>query len=113
MRRALARSTRSPETLARLLRDEDFRDDRKDAGELGSGHDVTGIGDSMPEAQYVPVIGRIAAGGPILAGPPRAAGDPFAARSTPTPIHALSAASSAMTPCWRVPPLSLRSSART
>ena len=31
------------------------------------GHDVTGIGDSMPEAQYVPVIGRIAAGGPILA----------------------------------------------
>ena len=30
-------------------------------------HDVTGIGDSMPEAQYVPVIGRIAAGGPILA----------------------------------------------
>jgi len=31
------------------------------------GHDVTDIGDSMPEAQYVPVIGRIAAGGPILA----------------------------------------------
>ncbi len=30
-------------------------------------HDVTGIGDSMPEASYVPVIGRIAAGGPILA----------------------------------------------
>jgi repressor LexA len=31
------------------------------------GHDITGIGDSMPEATYVPVIGRIAAGGPILA----------------------------------------------
>jgi repressor LexA len=30
-------------------------------------HDITGIGDSMPEASYVPVIGRIAAGGPILA----------------------------------------------
>jgi repressor LexA len=30
-------------------------------------HDITGIGDSMPEATYVPVIGRIAAGGPILA----------------------------------------------
>ena len=30
-------------------------------------HDITGIGDSMPEAAYVPVIGRIAAGGPILA----------------------------------------------
>ena len=29
--------------------------------------DITGIGDSMPEASYVPVIGRIAAGGPILA----------------------------------------------
>ena len=36
-----------------------------DPGE--SHHDVTGIGDSMPEAMYVPVIGRIAAGGPILA----------------------------------------------
>jgi len=32
-----------------------------------SSHDITGIGDSMPEASYVPVIGRIAAGGPILA----------------------------------------------
>ena len=30
-------------------------------------HDITGIGDAMPEASYVPVIGRIAAGGPILA----------------------------------------------
>jgi repressor LexA len=30
-------------------------------------HDITDIGDSMPEASYVPVIGRIAAGGPILA----------------------------------------------
>ena len=29
--------------------------------------DLTGIGDTMPEAAYVPVIGRIAAGGPILA----------------------------------------------
>ncbi len=29
--------------------------------------DITGIGDAMPEASYVPVIGRIAAGGPILA----------------------------------------------
>ena len=29
--------------------------------------DLTGIGDAMPEAQYVPVLGRIAAGGPILA----------------------------------------------
>jgi repressor LexA len=30
-------------------------------------YDETGIGDSMPAATYVPVVGRIAAGGPILA----------------------------------------------
>ncbi|HET8615558.1 MAG TPA: transcriptional repressor LexA [Actinomycetales bacterium] len=29
--------------------------------------DETGIGDERPEASYVPVVGRIAAGGPILA----------------------------------------------
>ena len=29
--------------------------------------DETGIGDAMPTATYVPVVGRIAAGGPILA----------------------------------------------
>lgn len=29
--------------------------------------DETGIGDSRPEASYVPLVGRIAAGGPILA----------------------------------------------
>lgn len=31
------------------------------------GGDDTGIGDERPEATYVPVLGRIAAGGPILA----------------------------------------------
>jgi len=31
------------------------------------GFDETGIGDAMPAASYVPVVGRIAAGGPILA----------------------------------------------
>jgi repressor LexA len=31
------------------------------------GFDETGIGDAMPAATYVPVVGRIAAGGPILA----------------------------------------------
>jgi repressor LexA len=30
-------------------------------------YDETGIGDAMPAATYVPMIGRIAAGGPILA----------------------------------------------
>ena len=29
--------------------------------------DPTGVGDAMPAASYVPVVGRIAAGGPILA----------------------------------------------
>jgi repressor LexA len=41
------------------------------ADESGStadtGADITGIGDAMPAAAYVPVLGRIAAGGPILA----------------------------------------------
>ncbi len=32
-----------------------------------SGHDETGIGDARPAATYVPMVGRIAAGGPILA----------------------------------------------
>lgn len=32
-----------------------------------SSFDVTGVGDAMPAATYVPVVGRIAAGGPILA----------------------------------------------
>src|SRR3954463_12122532 len=30
-------------------------------------YDETGVGDALPAAQYVPVVGRIAAGGPILA----------------------------------------------
>ncbi len=32
-----------------------------------SSFDETGVGDVLPAAQYVPVVGRIAAGGPILA----------------------------------------------
>ena len=31
------------------------------------GVDETGVGDAMPAATYVPMVGRIAAGGPILA----------------------------------------------
>jgi repressor LexA len=34
---------------------------------IEAGADVTGIGDATPAAAYVPVLGRIAAGGPILA----------------------------------------------
>jgi repressor LexA len=32
-----------------------------------SAYDETGVGDSVPAASYVPLVGRIAAGGPILA----------------------------------------------
>ncbi|MBZ5737697.1 transcriptional repressor LexA [Nocardioides mangrovi] len=32
-----------------------------------SAYDETGVGDAAPPAQYVPLLGRIAAGGPILA----------------------------------------------
>lgn len=46
-------------------------DQTEDDGQPQEFHDVsyddTGIGDSRPEASYVPVVGRIAAGGPILA----------------------------------------------
>src|SRR5690242_12157637 len=31
------------------------------------GYDETGVGDARPAATYVPMVGRIAAGGPILA----------------------------------------------
>lgn len=33
----------------------------------GQGHDITGEGDARPTPSYVPLLGRIAAGGPILA----------------------------------------------
>ena len=35
--------------------------------EAESSYDETGVGDAMPAATYVPMVGRIAAGGPILA----------------------------------------------
>jgi repressor LexA len=38
-----------------------------DAASTEAVADVTGINDAMPAAAYVPVLGRIAAGGPILA----------------------------------------------
>src|SRR5690606_6741112 len=41
-----------------MTRGEDFSD---------VAYDDTGIGDARPQASYVPVVGRIAAGGPILA----------------------------------------------
>jgi len=40
---------------------------RSIGGAEEASYDETGIGDTVPAAQYVPVVGRIAAGGPILA----------------------------------------------
>ena len=51
--RPRAIEVRSPDTLAHAVDQ--------------AGVDVTGIGDARPAAAYVPVVGRIAAGGPILA----------------------------------------------
>lgn len=48
-----------PEVMA-ARRSISHADDREDV-------DVTGIGDAAPQAAMVPVVGRIAAGGPILA----------------------------------------------
>ncbi|WP_266368911.1 vWA domain-containing protein [Tellurirhabdus rosea] len=42
----------------RMLRNEDFRDDRKDAGEMGAGHSVTALYELIPagtESAYLPV----------------------------------------------------------
>jgi repressor LexA len=41
--------------------------DAADPGDLAESGDVTGIGDARPQPQLVPLVGRIAAGGPILA----------------------------------------------
>ena len=40
---------------------------RSISGAEEASYDETGVGDAMPAASYVPVVGRIAAGGPILA----------------------------------------------
>jgi repressor LexA len=40
---------------------------RSISGAEDSSYDETGVGDARPEAAYVPMVGRIAAGGPILA----------------------------------------------
>jgi Ca-activated chloride channel family protein len=62
----------------RLLRDEDFKDDTKDAGELGSGHAVTALYELIPP------------GSPDLADVPR----PDSLRYTKTPSRTNASASS-------------------
>ncbi|MFT4218760.1 MAG: transcriptional repressor LexA [Micropruina sp.] len=61
--RPRAMEVRLPESLSKAT-------DPVADGEPETGHDlvdITGVGDAIPEAVNVPVVGRIAAGGPILA----------------------------------------------
>ncbi len=44
-----------------------YRATRQVVDQSPQADDVTGLGDSRPEASYVPVLGRIAAGAPIIA----------------------------------------------
>jgi Ca-activated chloride channel family protein len=41
----------------RMLKDEDFNDDKKDAGEIGAGHTVTALYELIPVGQPVPTPG--------------------------------------------------------
>jgi Ca-activated chloride channel family protein len=36
-----------------MLRDEDFKDDRKDAGEIGASHTVTALYEIVPKARRI------------------------------------------------------------
>lgn len=54
----------------RLLADEDFKDDTKDAGELGSGHTVTALYEVIPhgiESDYVPQMESLKYKTPVIA----------------------------------------------
>ena len=54
----------------RLLRDEDFNDDTKDAGEIGAGHHVTALYELVPAGKE----GDVAGVGPLKFQKPAAAG---------------------------------------
>ncbi len=56
----LRRDPNRPRAVEVLLPDADL-------SPAGSAPDITGVGDAYPSAVMVPVVGRIAAGGPILA----------------------------------------------
>ncbi len=43
----------------RMLRDEDFNDDKKDAGDLGAGHTVTALYEIVPAGTEVPGDGKV------------------------------------------------------
>jgi repressor LexA len=64
----LRRDPNRPRALEVLLPAEDRPTTRQHAvSRRTTGGDDTGIGDAFPEPVHVPVLGRIAAGGPILA----------------------------------------------
>ena len=43
----------------RLLKDEDFNDDKKDAGDIGAGHSVTALYEIVPAGVAVPSAGKV------------------------------------------------------
>jgi repressor LexA len=61
----IRRDPNRPRALEVLLPDTSVR--RSAVGSGDGSYDETGVGDAHPEAVLVPVLGRIAAGGPILA----------------------------------------------
>jgi repressor LexA len=61
----IRRDPNRPRALEVLLPDTSVR--RSAGAGHPTGYDETGLGDARPEAVLVPVVGRIAAGGPILA----------------------------------------------
>jgi repressor LexA len=67
----LRRDPNRPRAIEVILPGEARTGEQRPAGTVGAagavGGDETGSGDARPEASYVPVVGRIAAGGPILA----------------------------------------------
>ena len=63
----IRRDPRRPRALDVRLPDGAVAGPRLRAVEIDEDIDVTDSGESMPAAVYVPVLGRIAAGGPILA----------------------------------------------
>jgi Ca-activated chloride channel family protein len=56
----------------RLLKNEDFNDDKKDAGDMGAGHNVTVLSEIMPPAEKLdtPLRRRAPLQTPQLAGTP-------------------------------------------
>ncbi len=66
----LRRDTHRPRAIEVVLPGEDGGASsgyRRSAPTTDASDDETGVGDARPAASYVPVVGRIAAGGPILA----------------------------------------------